>query len=608
MGSINADYTQRPVMETPEASPGAYTTQQSGGDRRPPLERRKSAGVIYTPHQEDKLCRKLKFFFMGPHEKVKAKRRCPWKLLIQIVKIILVTTQVIQFGFIRSRFVDYTEKLTVSLKHLYLRDWTNSYETMPYPPAAGVYAIYKIDSLVDHINFAMKAYYETEQNTIGSLKFVMNTTDNKPKKIRLCRKFYKKGKIYDNGTYNIDAEIAENCQPVSGFKNSSGDWVYDIVTYLNMTYNETILTDRLLLVTLRFSLRTFRLDMNERTSPPQCFMTNINVTFDDSNKDGQMLVNLDTLLKEQTCKGNFSNRAETQAVRKGYYALDAIVITVTVFSMILCSRSVVRAQLLRIKTMKFFKHRYGKPLSLSDQMEFLNLWYVTIIINDVLTIVGSGYKIQLEGRNMESSSTTYDVCGVMLGTGSLLAWLGVLRYIGFFEQFNILILTLKRAFPSMLRFLACCIMLYIGFVVCGWVVLGPYHIKFRHMSTASECLFSLINGDDMFVTFSATETNNELVWYYSRIYLYVFNSLFIYAVLNLFLAVIMDTYETIKKYYSEGFPKSELFEFIDRCTDPAHSPIYRKEDRSICDNVYTVLCCCKGRDPDHPDEYTSLIR
>ena len=66
------------------------------------------------------------------------------------------------------------------------------------------------------------------------------------------------------------------------------------------------------------------------------------------------------------------------------------------------------------------------------------------------------------------------------------------------------------------------------------------------MSTASECLFSLINGDDMFVTFSATETNNELVWYYSRIYLYVFNSLFIYAVLNLFLAVIMDTYETIK--------------------------------------------------------------
>ena len=50
----------------------------------------------------------------------------------------------------------------------------------------------------------------------------------------------------------------------------------------------------------------------------------------------------------------------------------------------------------------------------------------------------------------------------------------------------------------------------------------------------------------MFVTFSATMTDNDLVWYYSRIYLYVFNSLFIYAVLNLFLAVINDTYMTIK--------------------------------------------------------------
>ena len=68
--------------------------QQSGSGQRPPLERKKSTAFVYTPHQEEKLCRKLKFFFMGPHEKVKAKRRCPWKLLIQIVKIILVTAQV----------------------------------------------------------------------------------------------------------------------------------------------------------------------------------------------------------------------------------------------------------------------------------------------------------------------------------------------------------------------------------------------------------------------------------------------------------------------------------------------------------------------------------
>ena len=40
--------------------------------------------------------------------------------------------------------------------------------------------------------------------------------------------------------------------------------------------------------------------------------------------------------------------AEEKETRSGHYALDSVVIVVTVFSMLLCSRSVVRAQLLRL--------------------------------------------------------------------------------------------------------------------------------------------------------------------------------------------------------------------------------------------------------------------
>ena len=32
---------------------------------------------------------------------------------------------------------------------------------------------------------------------------------------------------------------------------------------------------------------------------------------------------------------------------------------------------------------------------------------------------------------------------------------------------------------------------------------GPYHFKFETLMSTSECLFSLINGDDMFATFSS---------------------------------------------------------------------------------------------------------
>lgn len=65
----------------------------------------------------------------------------------------------------------------------------------------------------------------------------------------------------------------------------------------------------------------------------------------------------------------------------------------------------------------------------------------------------------------------------------------------------------------------------------------------------SECLFSLINGDDMFVTFAAMQAQqgrSSLVWLFSQLYLYSFISLFIYMVLSLFIALITGAYDTIK--------------------------------------------------------------
>lgn len=69
----------------------------------------------------------------------------------------------------------------------------------------------------------------------------------------------------------------------------------------------------------------------------------------------------------------------------------------------------------------------------------------------------------------------------------------------------------------------------------------------------SECLFSLINGDDMFPTFKDMKQKSSLVWVFSRIYLYTFVSLFIYMILSLFITLITDTYSTIKVTYFRGF-------------------------------------------------------
>lgn len=43
---------------------------------------------------EDRMRRKLRFFFMNPIEKWQARRKFPYKFFVQVVKIILVTVQV----------------------------------------------------------------------------------------------------------------------------------------------------------------------------------------------------------------------------------------------------------------------------------------------------------------------------------------------------------------------------------------------------------------------------------------------------------------------------------------------------------------------------------
>lgn len=52
--------------------------------------------------------------------------------------------------------MEYFEKSELTYKHLLLKDWNVAYETLPYPPAAGQYAIYNMSELFDHMNALME--------------------------------------------------------------------------------------------------------------------------------------------------------------------------------------------------------------------------------------------------------------------------------------------------------------------------------------------------------------------------------------------------------------------------------------------------------------------
>lgn len=81
-------------------------------------------------------------------------------------------------------------------------------------------------------------------------------------------------------------------------------------------------------------------------------------------------------------------------------------------------------------------------------------------------------------------------------------------------------------------------------------------LQFHSFSETIECLFALINGDEIYTTFSIINLKDHTtgVWLFSRFYFYSFIFLSVFAIFNLFIAVIMDSYETVKVSLWEEVP------------------------------------------------------
>ena len=60
---------------------------------------------ISVTRSRDRIRRQLKYYFMSPIDKWRAKGRLPYKLFLQIIKIVFVTIQLIIFGIDMSEYM-----------------------------------------------------------------------------------------------------------------------------------------------------------------------------------------------------------------------------------------------------------------------------------------------------------------------------------------------------------------------------------------------------------------------------------------------------------------------------------------------------------------------
>ncbi|XP_041659687.1 mucolipin-3-like [Cheilinus undulatus] len=510
--------------------------------------------------------RKLKYFFMNPCEKYRARGRKPWKLMLQILKIAIITVQLVSFGLSNEMMVTFKEENLMTFRHLFLKGYKDH--------RLGSYALYTKADVYDHIYYIINRYINLQNLTVGNLAY--ERVDGKYTPLSVCQEYYRNSSIDPgNETFHIDPHTVKDCMSISSLQS-----VGSVATHVNFSLD----FKRLLSVSIYLTLKTINLQTVQHHELPDCYDFHIMIKFDNRAHSGKIKVDIVNDFRIYECR---DWNVEGTSYKNDYLLLsfDSVVILACFTSLILCMRSVINGIQLQFEFNIFFHAYYNKIVSWSDRMEFVNGWYILIVVSDTLTIAGSVLKIGIQTKYL----TNYDVCSILLGTATMLVWVGVIRYLGFFKKYNILILTLRAAFPNVIRFCCCAAMIYLGYCFCGWIVLGPYHDKFRTLDKVTECLFSLINGDDMYATFLNMRDKSYMVWLFSRLYLYSFISLFIYMVLSLFIALITDTYETIKHHQQEKLPTSQLQSFIAECRDQPESGRYQTEESASC---CLSPCCC----------------
>lgn len=519
--------------------------------------------------------RKLQFFFMNPIDKWRARRRPPYKLAVQLVKVVLVTVQLCLFANHRYSHVTYVANSVTVLEHLLLEGWETSREVNVYPPAAGPLAVYSRQRFLHTIDYAVNAYYNISGLAISGVDYPAETGPD----CRLCVLEYRQVHVDPaHQSFSLDTRTRTRCVHVSLDAATRANHNFSVQQFAR-EHNFSLGLIGVIRTELSFSLNTVKLKVAMPLDVPDCYRFNATLLLDNANQDGQILVSLGLAARSIACDIDARFLDENNEIAVLFTAMNVLIVLMCVVSLAMCIRSIYRGQMLRRETSAVLRRYFNYRLSDEESARFLNLWYILIIVNDVLIVLGSLVQVQLENRatGHAISSDTWNVCSLFLGIGDLLAWVGVLRYFGFFKSYNVLILTVKKSMPSVLRFSVCAAICYGGFVFCGWLVFSPYNVKFRTISSTSETLFSLMNGDDMFATFAQVSTKSALIFWFSKIYIYVFVFFFIYLVLSLMISIIMDAYETIKMFYREGFPRSPLDEFVAaRRLDPS-SGVYREE-------------------------------
>ncbi len=161
------------------------------------------------------------------------------------------------------------------------------------------------------------------------------------------------------------------------------------------------------------------------------------------------------------------------------------------------------------------------------------MWFYLGLAGNLVQTMGAIVSILMEFVLIERSKRE-----TLVGFGTMLAWVTIMKYLKYADNVDLLTSTLYHSWRNIFMFLVGVLPFFMGFVFLGQCIFWKYD-KFEDMSATVVTLFALSNGDIVNDTFLETWSEGFI----GQVYLIVFMILFYTAVQNVFITIIMEGYE-----------------------------------------------------------------
>eukprot|EP01116_Phalansterium_solitarium_P006466 TRINITY_DN18771_c0_g1_i1.p1 TRINITY_DN18771_c0_g1~~TRINITY_DN18771_c0_g1_i1.p1 ORF type:complete len:543 (-),score=188.46 TRINITY_DN18771_c0_g1_i1:202-1680(-) len=183
-----------------------------------------------------------------------------------------------------------------------------------------------------------------------------------------------------------------------------------------------------------------------------------------------------------------------------------------------------------------------------------SLSHLVAIASDVCNIAGCAMDAAIKFGMFSPNITA----SVLLGLGCALAWMGTLRYFDSFPRFYLLLNALRTGLPSVGVLMVSVVPIILAYALFGLAVFAELTTDFSSFDHSFSSLFSTVNGDSLYARYTGiAESSNYLV--IARIFEVSFVCVGAYAVLNVFIAIIQDSYSKSKQDIGvENAPQAPL--------------------------------------------------